>query len=531
MKTTVTLFRPDRVFHLLCSLLFFLLAGFPTGYSQTPVTALFTHRVNATSSSTYVGTGATGNSSSGLSGNSYTYMYGVEVATPNILILDSFTAAGLNYHLQAATPLVVRRVDNAWVTGLRKDLWFEQNSNSTINTGGTAKLIPSYYDSLEQLFSSGQILNIGMDNNFQNDSITDNGNIERMDFMVSSGFSAADVTKAGFVVFDRGQGTSHDPFYIAAIKTLDGSGNPASYYNAIPIAAANYGDAVGPQLNYLVLRENQTDAHLLLMNNTAAQHVDGVLVTLSQLGVANNATIFGYSIVAPDVAVSPATNLVNYTNAANFPITSDLPSGGLDQVAISGVWITNTTLTILSDMVLNLSSAWANGKIQLGWTLLSQADKLAALVIERSSDGRDFLPLLYYPDPATGTQTAVDPQPLPGNNYYRLKLVNQDSSVAGYSSITVAMMPSISGALHIKIFPDPLENKSLTLEGESLRNQLYCLSLIDRSGHLLYSEPFTGSNAFTRTFQLPPGIPAGIYLVRLTERNGTTVFSQLIMSP
>jgi hypothetical protein len=207
----------------------------------------------------------------------------------------------LNYHYQSANEVVYfRRVNNTSTTGLRKSLWFDQPAATTINTGGTVALIPAYDDSLERLFSE-QIFNLGIDNNFQNAITTNNNNIERVDVIFPGGISATDVTKAGFVVFDRGAGGTHDSFYIAAVKTLDVNGNPSAYYNAVAVTPAGYGDNVGGAVNFLVLRENPGDGHLLIMNNTSNQNRDGVLLRFTDLGVADNTTIYGYSLFGDDV--------------------------------------------------------------------------------------------------------------------------------------------------------------------------------------------------------------------------------------
>ncbi|HWK05856.1 MAG TPA: T9SS type A sorting domain-containing protein [Puia sp.] len=520
MKTTFTPYR--SIVKYCASFLPFLpcLIPGPPACAQTPVTAVFTHSVNATVSTTYSGTGATGNASSGFSGNTYTYQFGPIVTTPNTSLLDSFTAVGLNFHFQATTLVIrFRRVDNTSVTGLRKSLWFEQNSNATINPGNTAKLIPAYDDSLERIFSSGQIFNIGLDNDFQNATTTNNNNIERVDFILPSGAKATDVTKAGFAVFDRGPGTGHDPFYIAAIKTLDAGGNPSAYYNAVPVVAGNYGNNVGPSLNYLIMRKNPTDADLLMMNNSTSQNRDGVLLRFSDLGVANNAVIYGYSLFAPDVVVSPASNLVNYSNATNFPTTSDLSGGGLDQVTISGLWVTNASYVVLSDKVSDFSTNLTDGKVQLRWTL-NAADKLKELDIERSGDGTNFETILHFYTPPAGGQTAFDEQPLPGANFYRLKTVGQDGVTDGYSSVSTVTLPPASGSFNVNIYPNPVINRQCTLSGQGLRNEIYDLRLLDMKGTILTSWPLTGSPVFTKSLLLPENLPAGVYMIRLTDKDG-----------
>jgi hypothetical protein len=93
-------------------------------HAQVPVTAISTHWANATTDSSYTGTGATGLAAIGLTGNNYTYQFGTNVSTTdNKQILDSFTAASETFKYQPTTMNVqFRRVNNASVTGARKSM-------------------------------------------------------------------------------------------------------------------------------------------------------------------------------------------------------------------------------------------------------------------------------------------------------------------------------------------------------------------------------------------------------------------------
>ena len=492
--------------------------------AQSMVTAVFTHRANATTGTSYTGTAATGTATTAMGAGTYTYDFGTDVvSTNNFQYLDSFTAIGLNYHYQAAKEEVYfRRVNNASVTGLRKSLWFEQPAATTINTGGAVALIPAYDDSLERLFSE-QIFNLGIDNNFQNATTTNNNNIERVDVIFPGGISATDVTKAGFVVFDRGAGGGHDSFYIAAIKTLDVSGNPSAYYNAVDVTPAEYGSNIGGAVNHLVLRENPGDGHLLIMNNTANQNRDGVFLRFTDLGVADNITIYGYSLFGDDVKVSPATNLVNYANATNFPTTSDYANGGLDQVAITGLWVTKSTYVVLADQVEAFAARPAgNGEVQLSWNL-GVTDGLQRLVLQRSGNGTDFSTLQVFSDPAAGEQGAVDPQPLAGVNYYRLQLVDEDGSES-YSAVCSAENAAIAG-LSVELYPNPVQGSRVMLAVRGLKQDAYEIRVLDMSGHLILQQGLTGQTQLETAISLPAALPAGTYVLQLTDKSGVTVAS------
>jgi hypothetical protein len=504
-------------------------ASFLSANAQSPITAVFSHRTNATTAKTYAGTGATGQSNSGFAAINYNYQFGTSVsAGSNYLLLDSFTCLGMNYRRQPAS-LITKfcRVNNATVTGARKSLWFEQFSAATVSTTVPAKLFPDYDDSLERIFSKGNILNIGMDNNFQNASTTNNNNIERVDYIISSGVKATDVTRAGFAVFDRGTGTTHDPFFIAAIKTLDVNGDPASYYNAVEVPATAFGNNVASAINYLILRRNATDANLFLMNNTVSQNLDDALIRFAGMGVANNAVIYGYSLFSHDITSTVAANLVNYANATYFPTNSDLPSGGLDQVAISGLWVTDASYVILAERIDELSAKWVDDKVQLTW-MLGIADDVKEMIVERSAGGKDYAPLSTIYAPLSGKQSISDAHPLNGVNFYRIKLLNEDKVIA-YSAVSYINTFDKSLKVNVNVCPNPVLHGKLSISGEGLSGGSYDLQIFSLSGRVVLQQKLSGGPVFTRELVLPEYLSPGCYTILLTDGRGKRIFTKVLM--
>jgi len=496
-----------------------LFISLPGAMAQFPVTAVSTHTVNATTSLTYSGTGATGNASSGFAGNSYTYKFGTAVqSTNNNVIIDSFTANSLVYHYEPASFYVkFRRVNNATATGNRKSFRIEQTGGA-VNAGGTASLIPDYDDSLERVYTQ-RLINVGIDNLFQNDVATNNNNIERMDVIFPYGIKATDNTKAGFGVFEWGASGGHDPFVIAAIKTLDASKNPASYYTADSIGTSIYGGGIIGNANYLIMRQNDGESRMLLEgNNTGSpQNRDGVFLRFSDLSVPNNTFIYGYSIFAPDTKRTPATNLVDYTNSTNFPTTTNLGGGGLDPLAVTGLWVINSSFVVLAELVADLQTTVVNDQVKLSWKLQNTSD-LAEQVVEKSVDGINYS---FMQQVATTQQTALDTRPANGKNYYRLKLVLKNGAVQ-YSSISWANIKTTSG-LVMDVYPNPVKTKLVNLDLGGLTNSTYTLQLLDMTGHLLLRQSITGQPTLHTSLSLPGYLHSGTYLLQLTNHLGEKV--------
>jgi len=509
-----------------------------------PITAITTSTTNSTTGASMTGlAAATGTVSSGLT-YTYNFTYGkTTVTTANHVSLDAFVANGLTYtYSGVASTVIFRRVNiniaGNVVTGNRVSLWYERvASNNTLLTtggtgnGGTANLIPDYADVLETLFA-GRSFNVGIDNVFQNANATNNNNIERMDVVFRAGLQATDVSKVGFAVFDRGPDGGNDPFKIAAIKTVDGSGNPLSYYTPVYINAPGlYGSGLLPStaVSYHIMRKEATDTYLKMMTpNQAAQNRNGVFLTFGQLGIPVAATTYGYSLFGPDVTYTTAADLVDWTVASHFPTTTDLNAGGLDMVAVTGVAYTSSALIVLPVQVEDFNAAVTGSKVQLNWQL-GATDQLKTTVVERSGNGVDFTPILSFSAPSAGPQTAFDEQPLSGTNFYRLKLIGYDGSATAYSKVCNIGIGA-AGVVSVTIYPNPVKNRQFTLEAQGLKNQTYTLQLFDRIGRPVFGQKLSGGSPLKKEIVLSGGLPAGTYTLQLTDKDGNRAYAGTILA-
>ena len=342
------------------------------------------------------------------------------------------------------------------------------------------------------------------------------------------------MTKVGFAVFDRGADGANDPFKIAAIKTIDGSGNPTSYYPPVSITASNqYGYPLSPStaVSYHILRKEATDASLKMMTpNQSAQNRNGVFLTFGQLGIPVTATTYGYSLFGPDVTYTTAADLLDWTVSSHFPNNTDLNSvgGGLDMVAVTGVAYTNSALIILPIQIEDFSAVLTGSQVQLNWQL-GASNQLKTTIVERSGNGVDFSPLLSLSPQPAGQQTAVDPQPMAGANYYRLRLMDHDGNVLAYSKVC-EIDRSPSTFVFLTLYPNPVKNRQFMLETQGLKNEEYTLRLLDMSGKLLFRQKLSGAPQLKKDISLPGNLPAGLYLLQLADKNGRKIFAGTIVA-
>ena len=515
--------------------------------AQVKVKGVYAPRYKATTGSTYTAAASAG---SGLSGT-YTHKYGTQTVTSNnYQRLDTFTItntyngnpnAGTSVFIfnNAVVPVVkFRRANNANVTGRRKALWYESDGNTPSATVAVA-VRPAYDDSLEAIFGK-RLFNMGVDNAFENGTVTNNNNIERIDVIFPGGVKAFNPDSAGFTVFDRGAAGGNDSFMIAAIKSLDVNGDPSDYYPAVRVGPLNYGAAAGTALNFHGLRKEESETNLKLFIAAGNQERQGVYFSFTSLGFPYSSgtsanLVYGYSVMATDVnRAAPGTpkNMVFYSNATIFPTNTELGSvGGIDMVAVTGVAATLATASALVLPVTNagFTALAKEGRVVLSWQL-ANTDMPDEVYLERSADGIVFTLLANPgPPPSTGKQSAIDAQPLPGQNYYRLRMVDKLGDISYSPVVNACINTGFAPASYMTVYPVPVTGGQYTVTAPGIPGAPCWLEMTDMNGRRVYREATTGSQLASLHVTLPRRLPAGSYSIRIAGTDGTTWLTKKIL--
>ena len=112
------------------------------------------------------------------------------------------------------------------------------------------------------------------------------------------------------------------------------------------------------------------------------------------------------------------------------------------------------------------------------------------------------------------TYEFVDAAPLPGKNYYRLKNVDLDRSYE-YSAVIVGGWDGVNQG--ISLYPNPVVNRSFTLELNDVLSTPASISVLEARGYLVFSKDVSTS---TSTISLPENLNAGIYFVKISSSTG-----------
>lgn len=437
--------------------------------------------------------------------------------TNDITSIISFNTSTASNFIPIPFPGAVvklRRVANAVITDTRN---FITSWNKTASmplaaaTSGTFNFIAPKITSMETSLLSNDI-NSGYDNFFNNTTADPHyNNIERVDYVVPTGFAAANSpNKIGFSIFDRGVG---DDFKIAAITSIDASGNPTGYKSLLAVSASSFSPAglMPTDFDYaIIVSDPAVGAGESRPSTRNTQNMRGVFISLQNLGIAINETIYGYSLFAQDV--NPASGHV-LTNPATFPTTTSF-SNCLDLVNVNSLFQSGIVLLPVKLNSFTGNYSKRSNSTNLSWTT-SLEYGLRYFTVQKSYNSIDWFAIgneqasannaggdYAFSDRSTGTAPHL---------YYRLKMVAEDSS-ATFSNIL-----SFDNAA--------VKEMTLLVNENNLQvithNPIVGARIMDMSGKEIQTKKNMAAATTTVEFSLDT-LPSGTYIIVLVDQFNAT---------
>ncbi len=172
--------------------------------------------------------------------------------------------------------------------------------------------------------------------------------------------------------------------------------------------------------------------------------------------------LVGFNIVA-----NQTFSIITGSSVTGTFSTVTLPTGVTGTLSYPGG--NSVLLTINTALPLTLLdfSGYAEGShTTLNWHTANETNT-GSFEIERSNDGNEFVTIGKMAAKRTGANTynTMDENPLTGNNYYRLKMVDVDGKYA-YSNIVTVRFAANN---HLTISPVPADNGiTIALIGDAL---------------------------------------------------------------
>ena len=165
--------------------------------------------------------------------------------------------------------------------------------------------------------------------------------------------------------------------------------------------------------------------------------------------------------------------------------------------------------------------------IQLEWIVIHQQTAVN-YSIEKSADGihYELLDVLNAQEDTNGIMVyhLVDPNPFYGNNYYRIKMLNQDQTILYSQAI---MVNAVTDNGFIKVYPNPVKDQKVKFEVNRCMRGQYNYSLYTSSGMLIDKGTFIHQGGKS-LYSLWPSkkMAQGIYKIVINNPLGkATVFN------
>jgi len=198
------------------------------------------------------------------------------------------------------------------------------------------------------------------------------------------------------------------------------------------------------------------------------------------------------------------------TNAADVVVTDNnltIPLGNVAwDVAFSAVNKASLPVTLAKFYGANI-----NNSNNLYMTM-TNAENMRSIIVERGATTTAFSTLGYVDiaKGVNGNHLFIDAQPLKGDNFYRLRMVNLDGSFKYSNSILLK-----NTAANIAFYPNPVKN-ALSINMTGLPHDLYTITITDTGGKILQSKNYNNNSAGALNIPFNQ-YAAGVYMVKITN--------------
>ena len=152
--------------------------------------------------------------------------------------------------------------------------------------------------------------------------------------------------------------------------------------------------------------------------------------------------------------------------------------------------------------------------------------------VERSVDGLLFEELQRVPGKGNSSETqtynTIDPAPIRGYSYYRLRQVDFDGGFT-YSDIVEVYFDPESISLGLEVFPNPnRSNEGFYIEFDTREAQKLQLELYAPNGQVVYTRVIDAQKG-KNSVEIPAmGLSTGVYMIRLFDNQQTESKSMII---
>jgi|GEM_PF-5506692 len=221
--------------------------------------------------------------------------------------------------------------------------------------------------------------------------------------------------------------------------------------------------------------------------------------------------------------INNSAQLVTFTGTFTGPCRV-----GIFNLQSSGLGIDDIVITSNASMPVSfgtISAAQKNSAVTVQWNILT-AVNTAKYIVEKSGNGSNFIEAIQLnAGNADKVYKWVDVSPLSGNNFYRIKAVDNDGKLTYSSIVKVNNKGNVKPEMIIS--SNPVTNGQLHVQLNDLEKGSYQLLIYDMAGRKILAASISHEEGSSvELVRLPAWIRKGTYNVQLLNeqtRMNTTI--------
>jgi hypothetical protein len=284
--------------------------------------------------------------------------------------------------------------------------------------------------------------------------------------------------------------------------------------------------------------EVSPDGGLTWMNTLEVRGLDNSWWSYDASGSAN-ANYDGDNIPATTSAIiannnnpsGPGTVVVRNlpVGISNLKIRISLSCGNDERWVIDDVLLNRTTNGPLPVNFANVNAKQTGNNIAISWSNLTESD-INYYIVERSTDGSNFAAIGKVQPKANDYRkqdysfTDVTPNQ---TNFYRIKAVEYNSNI---KSSVILKISSGKMNKEISVYPNPVQNKTVTLHSNNISAGNYSVQVVDANGQQVFLKTMNlQAGSLSQSLELPAGTRPGTYMLKIVGaeiKSVTTLFVQ-----
>jgi flagellar hook assembly protein FlgD len=261
--------------------------------------------------------------------------------------------------------------------------------------------------------------------------------------------------------------------------------------------------------------KNLTDYRIYINNQIALQTSQGELQSLGtvaqpiKLVAANNNLTFQYGNY-PAVTTTVFDSTSNWRHPKTLQVLFYSQEQDEHELNMADMkFITSTEVSPLPLTLLSFQAKKTTGQVNLNWDTINETN-LASFVVERSDDGYTFSAIAFVHSESTRinhSYNLVDKQYITSTTYYRLKIVDTDTSFT-YSPVVAI----IGETPELTLYPNPAQSTLRVQYPVSINSYLEIFSILGNKLSHIPLEP--GSTAISIDIQ---SLPQGLFFLQYSN--------------